>query len=78
MTYRMTRKQELVKVRVGSDNSVPVMVCQRVTVYRFHDMVSTPPASLHDIGIRNPGGVKGGHHVVSVIMEAEMLYAVGF
>ena len=78
MTYRMTRQQELLKVIVGSDNSVPVVVCQRVPVYRFHYMVSAPPASLHDIGIRNPGGVKSGHHVVPVIVEPEMLYAVGF
>ena len=78
MTYRMTRQQELFKVIVGSDNSIPVMIRQRVPIYRFHDMVSTPPASLHDIGIRNPGGMKGGYHMVAVIMESEMLYPVRF
>ena len=78
MTYRMTRQQELFKVIVGSDDGIPVMIGQRVPVYRFHDMVGAPPASLHDIGIRNPGSMKGGHHVVPVIVEPEVLYPVRF
>ena len=78
MTYQMTRLKQFCEVSVGGDDGIPVMISQRVPVYRFHDMVSAPPASLHDIGIRNPSGMKGGHHVVAVIVKSEMLYVVGF
>ena len=78
MTYRMTRQQELFKVIVGSDNSIPVMISQCVPVDRFHYMVGAPAAALHDIGIRDSCGVKGRYHVVPVIVKSEVLYAVGF
>ena len=64
------------KVSKGGVNCCLLVIGKGMTVYPLQSAVTAVAKSLNDILIWHTGGMKGGGHVVPVVMQAEMREAV--